>query len=108
MIYLGKNPSHPMQTKIDSNTKLDNVPLNKLQNILIVVDTNALMSNLDMVDDLKDWDNAGTILNLRESILKLPFCSQLINFINIFFKELAYIKLYIMINASNEGIFVKF
>ena len=55
-----------MQTEIDSNTKLDNVLLNQLQNILIVVDTNALMSNLDMVDDLKDWDNAGTILNLRE------------------------------------------
>ena len=66
MIYLGKKPSHPMQTKIDSKTKLDNVLLNQLQNILIVVDTNALMSNLDMVDDLKDWDNAGTILNLRE------------------------------------------
>ena len=63
---LREKTSHPMQTKIDSNTKLDNVPLNKLQNILIVVDTNALMSNLDMVDDLKDWDNAGTILNLRE------------------------------------------
>jgi len=37
---------------------------------------------------------------------KLPFRSQLINFLEKYFKEIAYI--YIMINASNEGICVEF
>ena len=36
--------------------------------------------------------------------LKLPFRSQLIHFINKYFKKLSYI----MINASNEGICVEF
>ena len=37
---------------------------------------------------------------------KLPFRSQLIHFLEKYFKEIAYI--YIMINASNKGICVEF
>jgi len=38
--------------------------------------------------------------------LKLPFHSQLINFLKKYFKELAYN--YILINTSNKGICVEF
>ena len=37
------------------------------------------------------------------SALKLPFPSQLLNFLTKYFKELAYIYIYILINAFNEG-----
>ena len=53
----------------------------------------ALNLFINIICSLSQWGQQGFISKQRRSVdcLKLPFCSKFINFINIFFKDLAYI-----------------